>query len=276
MSPAPVNSFTPLPFGLRDLKVYPLTGETYTTPGIDLPNNQKLTFAEAEQFVELRGDDALIAVHGKGPQVDWDVTAGGVSLDVVKVIYGGTIVETGVWANGTGTGVRKLTKRGTDNRPYFRLEGQAYSDSGGDFHCVIYRCKANSNLTGALDENAFWITGMKGIGLPRASDSALWDFVQNEQPAFITPGVMPTIVNQSPPTSNVRPAAYGPYTFTATGDAPIVWSVVSGALPVGLTLNSATGVLSGTITNAGSSTFTVAATNASGQANTNPITITAT
>lgn len=276
MSPAPANSFTPLPFGMRDCKVYPLSGESFTTPGIDLPNNQKLTFAEAETFVELRGDDALIAVHGKGPQVNWDLTAGGVSLDVIKVMYGGTITETGVWANGTGTGKRVLTKHGTDVRPYFRMEGQAYSDSGGDFHAVLYRCKATQNLTGNMDENAFWLTGAKGVSLPRLSDSSLYDLTQNEQPALITPGISPTLVNQTPPTSTVHAVAYAGYAFTATGDTPITWSVSSGTLPLGLTLNASTGSLAGTVTNAGSSTFTVAATNASGVATTAAITIVAT
>jgi hypothetical protein len=181
MSGPPANSFTPLPFGARDLKVYPLTGESYPASGIDLPNYQKLTFAEAESFEELRGDDNLVAVHGKGPQVNWEIDGGGVSLDCVKAMYGGTIVETGVWNNGAGTGKRVLTKHGTDVRPYFRVEGQAISDSGGDFHVVLYRSRATSDLTGSMDDAAFWTTGFKGEALPRVSDSSLYDLVQNEQ-----------------------------------------------------------------------------------------------
>lgn len=49
--------------------------------------------------------------------------------------------------------------------------------------------------------------------------------------------------------------------LTATGTAPITWSVSSGSLPDGLTLNSATGVISGTPTSTGTSNFTVRATN---------------
>lgn len=53
-------------------------------------------------------------------------------------------------------------------------------------------------------------------------------------------------------------------TLVATGTAPISYSVDSGALPAGLTLNGATGSISGTPTSASSSTFTIRATNTAG------------
>lgn len=48
-------------------------------------------------------------------------------------------------------------------------------------------------------------------------------------------------------------------TVTATGVGPISFTVWSGALPAGLTLDSSTGTISGTPTSAGSATFTVMA-----------------
>ena len=41
------------------------------------------------------------------------------------------------------------------------------------------------------------------------------------------------------------------------GTAPFTWSIVSGALPPGLTLNSMTGVISGVPTSAGTFSFTI-------------------
>ena len=55
------------------------------------------------------------------------------------------------------------------------------------------------------------------------------------------------------------------YTATlAASVSGITWSVSSGSLPAGLTLNASTGTISGTPTTAGTSTFTVRAANSSG------------
>ena len=53
-------------------------------------------------------------------------------------------------------------------------------------------------------------------------------------------------------------------TFTATGDATIMWSVTAGNLPGGMSLDEATGEYSGTPTTAGLFTFTITATNSLG------------
>ena len=59
--------------------------------------------------------------------------------------------------------------------------------------------------------------------------------------------------------------------FNATGGAaPYSWSTISGNLPTGLSLNSATGYLAGMPTSAGSYTFTVAVTDSQGT----PVTVT--
>lgn len=53
-------------------------------------------------------------------------------------------------------------------------------------------------------------------------------------------------------------------TLNASGTTPITWSVISGILPAGLSLNSSTGVISGIPTATGTSKFTVQAKNTSG------------
>lgn len=172
---------TSLPFGLRDLKLKPYTDETCLALGaaVDLPNARTLSFAETEDFTELRGDDSLIASHGGGPFVKWELEGGGVSIEAVKVMYGGTIGESGVTPNQ----IKTLTKLSTDQRPSFRIEGQSISDSGGDLHCVIYRCKATDDLNGEFADGQFFLTGASGVGMKAlevANINKVWAWVQNE------------------------------------------------------------------------------------------------
>ena len=75
------------------------------------------------------------------------------------------------------------------------------------------------------------------------------------------PDAPPSITTDTLPDGKVG-EAYS-HTLTATGTAPITWSI-DGGLPAGLSLNKDTGEISGTPTTAGTSTFTVKATNSAG------------
>ena len=167
----------PLPYGLRDVKIRTMAAGT-ETPGtaVDLPNARTFSFAEAEEFDELRGDDGLRAVHGRGPVVNWSLEGGGVSFEAVKAMFGGTITETGVTPNQKKT----FAKLGADQRPYFEVEGQSISDSGGDFHAVVHKARCTGDLSGEFGDGVFFLTGASGQALPKTADDKLYTFVQNE------------------------------------------------------------------------------------------------
>ena len=104
---------------------------------------------------------------------------------------------------------------------------------------------------GYAGSDSFTYTATNGVG--------------TSAPATVTITVgVPTV--SLTPASLPNPVAATPYSATLTaagGTAPYTYSVSSGSLPAGLSLNTATGVLSGTATVAGSFTFSLRASDSS-------------
>jgi len=177
----PLNTI-PLPYGLRDIKLTAYTdasGTTLAGSSIDLPYGRTMSFSEAEDFEELRGDDKTITTRGKGAAVDWELESGGISYEAVAIMYGGTVGTTGTTPNQ----VKTFQKKVTDVRPYFKIEGQSISDSGGDVHCILYKCRSTGELSGELGDGQFFLTGASGTALPATlagKTDVIYEFVQNE------------------------------------------------------------------------------------------------
>lgn len=167
-----------LPFGLRQVKLVPLdaAGAEITADGVFLPASRTFSFSEAEEFQTLQGDDKTVASHGSGPTAAWDLEGGGISLDVWAILSGGTVVESGV----SPEAIRTFSKKTSDSRPYFNVYGRAISDNGGDFHMVVYRCKADGDLEAELANGAFQLTAASGTGFGNLDDEKLYDFIHNE------------------------------------------------------------------------------------------------
>lgn len=171
----------PLPYGLRDVKITPYTDGAGVTLGaaIDLPYARTFSFSDAEEFTELRGDDKVVTTRGQGSSVEWDLESGGLPFEALRVMAGGLITETGVTPNQKKT----FTKKVTDSRPFFKCEGQVISDSGGDVHCILDRCRVTGNIEGEFSDGNFFLTSGSGVALPSLQASridTLYEFVQNE------------------------------------------------------------------------------------------------
>lgn len=169
-----------LPYGLREVKVTPL-GADGATPGtaVKLPFMQTLEFKESEDFQTLRGDDADQATHGSGPHLEWSLESGGLPLEAYAVINGGTVTTSGV----TPALKKTYSKSISDQKPYFKMEGQVISDNGGDVHGLVYRCKVTGNIGGTFQDGGFYTTGADGVGygsLEATKVGKLYDFVNNE------------------------------------------------------------------------------------------------
>ena len=110
------------------------------------------------------------------------------------------------------------------------------------------------------------------IGTPVLSEDD-GDIFQQSEPAVTAairvklidnrPPMPPTIVAESLP-DGMEGEAYS-NRLTAKGTAPITWSIVSGVLPEGLSLNEDTGEISGTPAGEGTEVFTVMAVNDLGE-----------
>jgi hypothetical protein len=117
--------------------------------------------------------------------------------------------------------------------------------------------------------SSFWVTGATNTSMSQGTSS---------QPAevIVTPVPPLTVTTTSLPGGQVG-TAYGQATLAATGGVtPYTWAVTSGSLPPGLTLDTSTGMISGTPTAYGTYSFTVTVTDAESPAMTasQPLSIT--
>jgi len=188
---------TSLPFGMRQVKLTQYTDASATAlsaTSYQLPNSQLFSFTESEDFEDLRGDDRLQTSHGKGPEIDWEITGGGVSLDVYAILAGGTPPTT---VGTTPNQVKVYNKLVTDQRLPFKAEGRAISDSGGDFHSIVWRCKTTGDISGSFEDGKFMLTNAKGKGYAQLLSGVtvggvsvpvdtVYTFVQNETATVIT------------------------------------------------------------------------------------------
>lgn len=173
---------TALPYGLRDVRVSPIDAAGTVGSSVDLPNSRTFSFEENEDFEELRGDDRVVATRGQGASVGWELEAGGLSLEAYVVLNGGAIVSSGVTPNLKKT----YTKLSTDSKPRFRVEGQAISEAGGDFHVVLHNCKATDGVEGELSDGSFWLTSASGTAIGDPTTNKIYEFIHNETAVAIS------------------------------------------------------------------------------------------
>ena len=101
------------------------------------------------------------------------------------------------------------------------------------------------------------------------SSSANWSAVVA---TFATPSALRVTTTSLP--GGTQNAAYTATLAATGGSGAYTWSIISGSLPAGLTLNVSTGVISGTPTGAGTSNFTVQVKDANNSTATQSLSIT--
>ncbi len=94
------------------------------------------------------------------------------------------------------------------------------------------------------------------------------------KPFSMTVNLALVITTASPLPTGTIGVAYAKTLAATGGSGQYTWSVSAGALPAGLTLNAATGAISGQPTTAGSPSFTIEVTDSNQAATTKPFTVT--
>jgi hypothetical protein len=108
-------------FDVHDCKVYPITadavgGITYGS-AVDVPGIQEVTLEPNFVSVELKGDGKVLAKKGKVDRLNFSGTYAEMSLDVLAVIFGGSVTTGGTLASETAA----YTFTG-QSLPYFKIE----------------------------------------------------------------------------------------------------------------------------------------------------------
>lgn len=210
------------PYGLRRVWITPYTdsdGTVLGTTSYRLPIARTLSFTESEDFDTLDGDDkASVAIQGKGATVDGSLEAGGIDMMCWSIFTGGQLIESGVSPNLT----RVVRKKGSDSRPYFRVDGQVISNGGGDNVARIYRCKANGKIGSDFKYGTFTVPSIDFMGTPMPGDDSDYLYEIQFHQQRVTIGSTPD-PNPLPIPMNVTPGA-----ITATSVA-LSWTAIPAA-----------------------------------------------
>ena len=158
-------------FGLRDLKLTPISGGTQ----VDLPHAMTLTVKERVVTGELHGDDAVQALVTFSDAVEWELEAGGISLEAYALMTGRSITLASTTPNQTNT----LGVNAGDVYPYFKIYGKSMGDGIDDIHVKINKAKLTGPLEGQFKDGEFYVTKCSGMGIDPGGTNTL-DIVQNE------------------------------------------------------------------------------------------------
>lgn len=164
------------PFGLRDIKLTDITGVTQ----VDLPVAQRLAFNIRTKSGELSGDDTIAAVVSFAEAIEWELEAGGISLEAWAIMMGETATISGSTPSATDT----LQLSGGQALPYFKIYGKSLGEGDDDVHVKMAKCKLTDTIEGELADGEFYVVSCSGIAVPDGSN-ILIEIVQNETAATL-------------------------------------------------------------------------------------------
>jgi len=160
------------PYALEEVILTNMAGTVQVT----LPVQQKLKFSILVKSGELENAyGELQALAARAVGVEWELEHGGISLEAIALMNGGTVVTAGATPNETKT----LSGTIGTSFPYFKVYGKSLGDGIDDVHVKLGKCKLMEAIEGEFGNGEFFVTSCKGKGMKDASGKA-FDIVQNE------------------------------------------------------------------------------------------------
>ena len=183
--------------------------------------------------------------------------------------YGGTGTTTGAGAGGNSPTITSIVYIGDDTATS-TAGGDIVTLNGTNFNTGVTVLVANVQATQVTRVSATQLTFVAPANT--AGNYILYVVNTDGGVAISVPGIqysgVPTWTTSAGSLGTPDTSVSFTTTIAATGDAPISYTIVSGALPAGINLNTSTGVISGTTPSVVSSTtynFTVRATDPQNQ-----------
>lgn len=148
-----IRDFGERPFGLCEAVVTEVTGGKH-----GLLAERVFVFTPQFDSDLLEGGDVVVEVGSKITHYTWELEEGGIPLALYVALIGGTVSATAA----TDYYFRHDVD---DVVPYFKLEGRAISEDGGDLEVELPRCKVTGGMEGRLEKGAFYVTACSGVAI---------------------------------------------------------------------------------------------------------------
>lgn len=241
-----------------------------------------------------------LAATGGTPPYRWSVSTGslppGLALDPNSGVVSGTPTREGTFnfiisANDAGNLTGSKSFSITVNPQRFAITTAACPNAtvGTAYTCALSAAGGLTPFTWSVSAGALppglTLTATNGVvsGTPSVVGTFTFTAAVADSSGGTATRVLSITVNPPPLAvtsatcpNGVTGAAYSCILTANGGTPPYNWTISAGALPPGLTLGSATGVISGTPTTAGASSFTVVVSDSTGATATRALSLTVT
>ena len=193
----------------------------------------------------------------------------------------GTLLGTATFTNETASGWQQVSFATPVAITSGTVYVASYHSTSGHYSADINYFSASGVDNPPLHALADGVSGGDGVyayGASSVFPNQTWSSANYWVDVVLQAGPIPLAISTASLPGGFANVAYTATLTASGGTSPYTWSIASGSLPPGLTLNATSGAITGTPSTTGTSTFTVQVSDASSpvQTATTPLTITIT